>query len=99
MQLIARGRGRRQHVDPFAILVEHHLAVHEGEQSPVAPRADIVAGDELRAALADENAARRDKFASKPFYTESFADAITSVADAAAAFFMCHISSFDFFNS
>ena len=41
-------------------------------------------------ALPDEDAARRHKLAAKPLYAESFADAVASVANTAAAFFVCH---------
>ena len=58
------GRGRfRHHVDAVAILVESDFAIHQGEQCPVAPGADVLAGDELGPALADEDAAGGDRFA------------------------------------
>ena len=52
--LVVLRRGLGHHVDALAVLVELHLAVHQGEQSPVATRADILAGGKLGAALADE---------------------------------------------
>src|ERR1044071_683602 len=89
-RLIAGRNGCRLDVDAFAVLVEMHLAVRQGEQGPVAAGADIFAGDKFGAALADQNAAGSDEFAAEAFYTESFADAIAPVADAAAAFLVCH---------
>src|ERR1039458_8849251 len=56
-KLILRRGGFRHDVDAAARLVEGDLAVHEGEQRPVATGADVLAGDEFRAALADEDAA------------------------------------------
>ena len=52
--------------------------------------ADISAGGEFGAALAHEDAACGDEFTAKSFHPESFADAVASVADAAAAFLVCH---------
>ena len=80
----------RQHVNPMTVLVERDLAVHQGEQSPIAPGADIVAGHEPGAALADENAAGGDEFAAKSLNAQPFADAVAPVADAALTFLMCH---------
>ena len=44
-----------------AVLVELHLAVHEGEQRPIAAGADVLARDKFGAALADEDAAGGDE--------------------------------------
>jgi hypothetical protein len=92
--LIAGGCRRRQHVNPFAAFVELHLAIDQREQGPVAARSDILAGNELRAPLADEDAARGDKFTAKTFHAQPLADAVASVADAAAAFLVCHKTKF-----
>ncbi len=77
-------------VDALAFLVELHLAVHEGEQSPIPTGANILAGGKLGAALAHENTARGDELAAIPLYTQPFAGAIASVTNAALTFFMCH---------
>src|SRR6266446_5384972 len=87
--IVGRRRGGLD-IDPLAPFVELHLAVDQREQCPVAAGADVLAGDEFGAALADQDAARGDKFAAEPFYPESFADAVAPVVDAAAAFFVCH---------
>ena len=83
-------RAFRHHVDAMAVLVEEHLAVDEREERPIAARADIVTGDELRPALAHQNAARRDHFAAKSLHAEALADAVASIANTALTFFMCH---------
>src|SRR3989442_10703393 len=87
--IVRRSRGGLD-IDPLALFVELHLAVDQGEQCPIAAGADVLAGDEFGAALADQDAARGDKFAAEPFYAESFADAVAPIMDAAAAFFVCH---------
>ena len=84
------GLGEGRDIDALALAVEEHLAVHEGEQGPIAAGADVLARDELRAALADENTAGADDMAAKFFHAETFADAVTSVAATALSFFMCH---------
>src|SRR5581483_3453850 len=83
-------RGFGHHVHAAAFLVEHDLAVREGEQCPVATGADIFARDKFAAALANDDAAGGDERAAKFFYAKPFADAVASVLDAALTFFMCH---------
>ena len=85
------GRGRfRDHIDAMTALVENHLAVGQREECPIAAGADIFAGDELGAALADENAAGADNMPAKFLHAESFADAVATITDAALTFLMCH---------
>ena len=67
----------------MTVLVEQHCAVGEREQRPVATNADVLAGDEFAAALADDDAARRDDLPAKFFHAEPFADAVAPVPDAA----------------
>ena len=89
--LVFRGGGRfRDDIHAAAVLVELHLAVGERKQCPVAAGADVLARDEFAAALADDDAARRDDRAAKFFYAEPLADAIATVANTALTFFMCH---------
>ena len=57
---------RRVHVHAAAFLVEPHLAVDQGKQRVVLARADVRAGPELRAALADDDRAGRDRLAAEP---------------------------------
>jgi hypothetical protein len=52
--------------------------------------ADIDAGFELRAALADENRSATDQLAAEPLHTQSLRVAIPAVSRAADAFFMSH---------
>jgi len=80
------------HVDAAAVFVEQHLAIYQGKQCPVASGANILAGDELRAALPNQNTARRDSLTAKFFYAKPFADAVASITNAALSFFMCHNS-------
>jgi len=84
------GRSFGDDIDAVAAFIEGDLAIGEGEQRPIATGADVLTGDELRAALADEDAAGGDELAAKSFYSEAFADAIAPVPDAALTFFMCH---------
>jgi hypothetical protein len=78
-------------VHAAALLVKLDLAIREGEQRPVATDTDVLAGDELAAALADDDAAGGDEFATKSFYAEALAYAIAAVLYATLTFFMCHM--------
>jgi hypothetical protein len=90
-RVLAGGRNRLSlDINPAAALIEHHLAIHEGEESPIAAGSDVLAGDKFGTALADKNASGGDRLAAVPFYTQAFADAIATVADAALTFLMCH---------
>ena len=89
--LVLRRRGFGHDVDAATVLVELHFAGLEREQGPIAADADVFAGGKFAAALADDNAAGADDFAAERFYAEPFADAVTSVLDAALTFFMCRI--------
>src|SRR6266496_2154129 len=84
------GSGIGDDIHAAAAFVECNFAIDEGEQSPIAAGADVLTSDEFGAALADENATGGDQLAEKPVNSEAFADAVTSVADAALTFFMCH---------
>ena len=87
---ILRRRGFGHDVYAAAALVEQNFAVRKCKQSPIAACADVFARDKLTAALADNDAARRDDRTAKFFYAETLADAVASVFDAALTFFMCH---------
>ena len=82
------------HIDAPALLVEQDPPVDQREQCPIASGADVLARDEFRATLPDQNAPGRDMLAAKFFHAEPLADAIASVANAALSFFMCHKLSF-----
>jgi hypothetical protein len=77
-------------VDAAAAFIENNLAIRESEQSPITTGANILTGDKFGAALTHKNAAGGYCFATITFYTETLADAITTVPDATLTFFMCH---------
>src|SRR6266850_6436232 len=93
-----RSFGRDIHAAAF--LVELNLSIHEREQRPIAACADILAGFELGAALTDNNAASSNKFTAIALHAQALADAVTSVADAALTFLVCHktLLNVDFFD-
>src|SRR5262245_50080829 len=97
--LIVGRSGDGLNINPLAAFVELHVAVDQREQGPVPACADVLAGDEFGPSLAYEDAAGSDKFAAEPFYTESLADTVAPVMDAAAAFLVSHKNlGFDFFD-
>ena len=61
-----------------------------GKQGVVAAAADVQAGLDGRAALADEDGAPRHELAVEAFAAEALAVAVASVLGAAACFFMGH---------
>jgi hypothetical protein len=94
--------GVGDNIDAAAILVEQNRAIGEGKEGPIAPDADVLAGQKFAAALTDEDAASGNDLAAKFFYAKTFADAVASVTYAALTFFMCHKPEFlltdDFFD-
>jgi hypothetical protein len=92
LRLIGSWRGRGCDTDPPTVLFKCNLAVYQREERPITPRADILAGHKFRSALAHEDAACGDELTSKPLHTKPFADAVSSVADAALTFLVCHNS-------
>ena len=82
------GSGINIHAAAFA--VETDLAVHEGENGVISPETDILAGQELGAALADDDVACDDRLAAEFFHAETLAYAIAPVLNTALTFFMCH---------
>src|SRR6185369_12523280 len=70
--------------------VEGDLAVGLGEQGMVLADADIGAGMELGAALADQHVARDHELIAEPLHAQALAGGIAAVARAAACFLMCH---------
>src|SRR6266496_5054102 len=85
-------RCRRHDVHPAAVLVEGDFAIDQREESPIASGPDVGAGIKLRAALADEDAARGDELPAVTFHSQPFAGAVAAVPDAALTFFVCHNS-------
>ncbi len=55
------------------------LAVHEGEECVVSAHADVGAGVELGAALANQNAARSHDLAGKALHAEPLGIAVAAV--------------------
>jgi len=80
----------RINVHAAAFAVETDLAVDEGEDGVISPETDILAGQELRAALADDDVAGDDGLAAEFFHAETLANAVASVLNTALTFFMCH---------
>ncbi len=70
--------------------IEADVAVGKGEESVVPSHADVVAGMEFGAALADENGTGEDKLAAETFHPEPLAVAVAAVARRSLTFFMCH---------
>ena len=85
------GRGGRGiDVDAPVAAVEADVAVGKGEKSVIATHADVIAGVELGAALADENGAGGNELAAVTFYAKALAVAVAAVACRSLTFFMCH---------
>lgn len=61
-----------------------------GEQGMILAHADIIAGMDLRAALADNDTTGRDQLAAVALYPQSFGIRITTISGTATCFFMCH---------
>src|SRR3954452_12714127 len=70
--------------------VEGHPAVRLGEQGVVLADADIGAGVELGAALADEDVAGDHALVAELLHAQALAGGIAAVPGTAACFFMCH---------
>src|SRR5258708_826523 len=71
-------------------MAEFDIAIDQREQCMIAPDANVHARLDLRAALAHNNAARRDELAIKALDTEHLRFAIPTIAGATHSFFMCH---------
>ena len=67
-------------IDAAAVLVEAHFAFGQREERPIATNSHVAAGEKSGPALADDDAAGGDEFATVRFYAEPFADAVASVA-------------------
>jgi len=71
-------------------LVELDNAILQGEEGPIAADADVFAGVQLGAALADDDVAGDDGLAAELFDAATFAVALATVAGCACTFFMGH---------
>ena len=83
-------RRNRIYIDPTATAVEPHATVNEREDCIIATEADIFSRQKLGAPLADYDVTCEDRFASKSFYAEAFANAVAAVFNTALSFFMSH---------
>src|SRR4029077_16416612 len=83
-------RRNRIDIDTTPAAIEANAAVDERENRVVATESNVLARKELGAALANDNVAGQNRFAAKSFYTETLADAIAAVLNAALSFLMCH---------
>ena len=77
--VVSGSGGSEVHVDPATILVEADFAVAEREQRPIAGGADVGAGDEAGAVLADDDAAGGHELATECFYAEALTVGITTI--------------------
>src|SRR5690606_9498130 len=71
---------------------EFHNAFHLRENGVILADADIAAGVPLRAALADDDVARNDGFATELLHAEATACAVATVAGRTACLFVSHVS-------
>src|SRR4051812_28287757 len=84
--------GGRHDVDDLATAAsaELHRAGLEREQGVVAATADVLAGVEVGAALADEDLAGLDDLAAEALDAEALRVGVTTVAGRARALLVCH---------
>jgi hypothetical protein len=88
---LVRSGNRGAHVHAAPITVEGDAAVGEREQGVVAADADIEAGVELRAALADDDVTGDDGLAAELLHAETLAARVATVLDGALSFLMGHV--------
>ena len=90
-QRLAGGRDRlRLDIDAAAVLIKGDPPIRKRKQGPITARADVLARDKFRSALADEDAAGGNQLPAVAFDAQAFADAVAPIANAALTFFMCH---------
>jgi hypothetical protein len=77
-------------VHPLALQVKCHCAIDQGEQSPIAAHANVLAGGVDGAGLARQNAAYCDNFATEPLDPKSLGITVAPVSAAPLTFLMCH---------
>src|SRR6476469_3935848 len=65
-------------------------AVDLGEERVVLAQTDVLAGVELRAALADDDRAPRDRLAAERLHAQVLGVGVAAVTAGALSFFMCH---------
>src|SRR5437868_6884691 len=72
------------------MMTKFDIAVDQGEQRVVTAHADMIAGLDLGAALANNNATCCNQLSIKAFYTEHLGVAVPAIAGTTHTFFMCH---------
>jgi hypothetical protein len=90
---------RRQGIDihPSSRSVEAHIPIDQRENRVVAAEPYILARQEFRSALPDNDVASDDQLTSKFFNAQPLADAIAPVLYATLSFFVSHNYSVSFF--
>src|SRR6266446_10926822 len=83
-------RGDRIDIDPPSGAIESHVPVNQREDCVIAAKANVLARQKFRAALANNDVAGHYQLAAESFYAETFADAVAAVLNAALSFFMSH---------
>src|ERR1700736_386846 len=83
-------RSDRIDVDPSSTAIEADVAVDQSENRVIAAEPDIFTRQKFRAALANDDVAGHDQLAAESFYTETFANAVAAILNAALSFFMSH---------
>src|SRR5207244_11482099 len=89
---ICRGLVEDADVARVAAALEANDTVDLGEERVVGAAADVEAGLEPRAALADEDAAAADELSSEPLDAEHLRIGVAAVAGAADTFLVRHLS-------
>jgi len=77
-------------IDPPTTAIESDVAINERVNRVIAAETDVLAGLKFCAALPDNDITRDDHLASEFLYSETFADAVAAVLNAALSFFVCH---------
>src|SRR3954447_532724 len=73
-----------------ALVAELDRTCGEGEEGVVAATADVHAGVEVGAALADQDLARVDGLAAEALHAEALSVGVAAVASGARSLFVCH---------
>src|SRR5215212_6109408 len=84
------GRGNADEASALTLVVELHDAVDLGEERVVAADADVHAGLELRAALADENRSTGHELTGEALDAQHLRLRVAAVARRALSFLMSH---------
>jgi hypothetical protein len=77
-------------IDPTPSAIEANIAIDQRENGVIAAEADVLAWQKLGSALAHNDIAGDDQFATVFFYAETLANAVAAVLNAALSFFMSH---------